>query len=145
MEQLIREFAKLYLTNGLQANRVPLKALVVDDSSSMRTQLLWILSSVGYEVCEASNVESGILQYRRQLPNVVTLDLVMPGMGGLEGLTEFLQWDNQASIVVVSSEGYKEAVLRAISNGAKNFVRKPINEDSLEKMLTVVKSVAIAV
>jgi len=66
----------------------------------------------------------------------------MPGMEGLEGLKEFLQWDSDAKVVMVSSEGYKETVLKAISNGAKNFIKKPINEKNMEKILKVVKSVA---
>jgi len=56
MEISTQSFQRNFETNGFQLNRVPLKVLVVDDSPSMRMQLVWILGSVGYEVCEAANV-----------------------------------------------------------------------------------------
>jgi two-component system, chemotaxis family, chemotaxis protein CheY len=144
MEKLLDLFATEYESNGLRINRLPLTILIVDDSNAQRTLLGYIFRSVGYSVVEAEDVNSGLEMYRKRLPDVVTMDLVMPGMSGLQGLLEFLDWDYKAKMVVVSTEAYRETVKKAIANGAKNFFAKPITETNLKQVLTIVKSVAVS-
>jgi len=102
------------------------RVLVVDDAIFMRRMLSDILKQAGYEVvAEASNGKESIEQYKNKKPDIVTMDIIMPGMGGIDAVKEIVKMDKSAKILMVSAMGQQQLVVEAIQSGAKDFVVKP--------------------
>lgn len=102
------------------------RVLVCDDAIFMRTMITDILSGAGYEVVgEAETGLQAIERYRELNPDLVTMDIVMPDMGGIEAVREIVKQDPHAKILMVSAMGQQALVVEAIQAGAKDFVVKP--------------------
>ncbi len=113
----------------------PIKVLVVDDSAFMRNMLSMMLKNCDdlKVVGTASNGQDAIEQVRRTQPDVMTLDLEMPGMNGLEVLDHMLS-QHPLPIIMVSAltqEG-AEVTLQALERGAVDFIAKPMNQNASE-------------
>lgn len=105
------------------------RILVVDDAVFMRTVLRNILAEHGHEVvAEAGTGEAAVLMYDEHRPDLVTMDLVMPGQGGLAAVRNILAKHRSAQIVVVSAVGQQADVDAAIEAGAADFLVKPFDE-----------------
>jgi len=118
--------------------------LIVDDSSLMRRIIRHILIKNGYDVVgEAVNGRLGVEKYKELHPDIVTMDLVMDEMGGLEALKLIIQENPDANVIMVSSMGQDVVVRDAIVAGAKNFLLKPFDEkqvvEAIKKLETTVK------
>jgi len=110
--------------------------LVVDDSSFMRKYIKHILTQNNYDVIgEASNGEEAIEKYLELKPNVVTMDIAMDKINGIEASKRILELDNKANIVIVSSLSQKSIIVKLLESGVKDFVIKPIKEETLLKTL----------
>ncbi|MBM7555816.1 response regulator [Halanaerobacter jeridensis] len=110
--------------------------LITDDANFMRTMLAKIVEDNGYEVVgKAENGEDAIQQYKELEPDLVTMDITMPGMDGIEATKEIIDYDPDARIVVCSAMGQKPMVLEAIEAGAKDFIVKPIKPDKVKETL----------
>ena len=108
------------------------KALIVDDAIFMRRMLGDILKQGGYEgVGEASNGKESLEQYKKSKPDIVTMDIVMPEMGGIEAVKEIMKLDKTAKIIMVSAMGQQQLVVEAIQAGAKDFVVKPFESSRI--------------
>lgn len=108
------------------------KILIVDDSRTSRRMLKEVLLDAGHEVVgEASNGEEGIIMYRQLKPEVVTMDITMPVMNGLEALTCIKKEDENAKIIMVTAAGQKEKMVQAIKEGADDFIAKPFEPDQV--------------
>lgn len=115
------------------------RILIVDDSLMMRKTLRNFLEKAGHEIVgEALNGEQAILSYSKCQPELVTMDITMPGLGGIEAIRRIIHVDPAANIVVVSSLGQKHIIFDAIQNGAKNFILKPITEQKLIPVINLV-------
>ncbi len=115
------------------------RILIVDDSLMMRKILRKILVNAGHEVVsEAVNGEQALVSYPQCQPELVTMDITMPGLSGIETIKRILQFDQAAKIIVVSALGQKHIVFDALKSGAKNFIVKPLSE---EKILPVINMV----
>ena len=115
------------------------RIMIVDDALMMRTTLRRMLEKAGHEVVgEASNGEQAISQYPQCRPDLVTMDITMPGIGGIETIKRIAADYADANIIVVSALGQKHIVLEALQNGAKNYVIKPIQEDRLLAVVQLV-------
>jgi two-component system chemotaxis response regulator CheY len=102
------------------------RVLVCDDAIFMRTMISDILSGAGYEVVgEAESGVQAIERYRELHPDLVTMDIVMPDMGGIEAVREIIKADPEAKILMCSAMGQQALVVEAIQAGAKDFVVKP--------------------
>ena len=102
------------------------RVLVCDDAIFMRTMISDILSGAGYEVVgEAETGLQAIQRYRELKPDLVTMDIVMPDMGGIEAVREITKEDPNAKILMCSAMGQQALVVEAIQAGAKDFVVKP--------------------
>jgi two-component system chemotaxis response regulator CheY len=102
------------------------KVLVVDDAVFMRRMLSGILKQGGHEVvAEAANGRESVEQYKKSKPDVVTMDIIMPEMGGIEAVKEIVAQDKNAKILIVSAMGQQQLVVEAIQAGAKDFIVKP--------------------
>ena len=102
------------------------RVLVCDDAIFMRTMIGDILSGAGYEVVgEAETGLQAIERYRNLRPDLVTMDIVMPDMGGIDAVREIVKEDANAKILMCSAMGQQALVVEAIHAGAKDFVVKP--------------------
>ena len=102
------------------------RVLVCDDAIFMRTMISDILSGAGYEVVgEAETGVQAIERYRALKPDLVTMDIVMPDMGGIDAVREIIRHDPDAKVLMCSAMGQQALVVEAIQAGAKDFVVKP--------------------
>ncbi|HEU4800518.1 MAG TPA: response regulator [Gemmatimonadales bacterium] len=100
--------------------------LVCDDAIFMRTMISDILSQAGFEIVgEAESGVQAVQQYRNLRPDLVTMDIVMPDMGGIDAVREICKEDPSARILMCSAMGQQALVVEAIQAGAKDFVVKP--------------------
>jgi two-component system chemotaxis response regulator CheY len=100
--------------------------LVCDDAIFMRTMISDILQQSGFEVVgEAGTGVEAVAQYRKLKPDLVTMDIVMPDMGGIDAVREITKFDPNARILMCSAMGQQALVVEAIQAGAKDFVVKP--------------------
>lgn len=112
------------------------RALVVDDAAFMRIALRKILEKSGFEVVgEADTGMKAVQQYRLLKPDIVTMDLTMPELGGVEAIKIIKSIDNNARIIVISSMGHEINVKEAIIAGAVSFIVKPFKEEVISKQL----------
>jgi len=102
------------------------RVLVCDDAIFMRTMISDILTGAGYEVVgEAESGVQAIERYRSLHPDLVTMDIVMPDMGGIDAVRQIVKEDANAKILMCSAMGQQALVVEAIQAGAKDFVVKP--------------------
>jgi two-component system chemotaxis response regulator CheY len=108
------------------------KVLIVDDAAFMRISIKNMLAKNGYDVVgEAENGAVGVEMYKELQPDIVTMDITMPEMSGLDALKEITKFDSQAKVVMVSAMGQEAMVRDAIVSGAKGFIVKPFKEDGI--------------
>lgn len=108
--------------------------LIVDDSRIFRKILSATLTKNGYEVVgEASNGEEALNLLAQTTPDIVTLDITMPVMDGLETLEKIKEGYPNQKVIMVSAAGQKNKVMTALKNGACDFLQKPFQpEDVIE-------------
>jgi two-component system, chemotaxis family, chemotaxis protein CheY len=100
--------------------------LICDDAIFMRTMIGDILKQAGFDVVgEAQTGVEAVEQYRELKPNLVTMDIVMPDMGGIDAVREIVKEDPGARILMCSAMGQQALVIEAIQAGARDFVVKP--------------------
>lgn len=121
----------------------PLTCLIVDDSAFMRFHLKRMMDSFENVIAsEASSGTEAIREYSRLKPDIVLLDIVMPGLEGVETVRRICDEDPEARVIMISSVSYKEKVAEAMSAGAKWFLPKPVTTEELRKAIENVLSVA---
>lgn len=118
------------------------RILVVDDAAFMRMMIKNILVKNGYEVVgEAENGAIAAEMYQKLQPDLVTMDITMPDMDGIEGVKAIRSIDPKANIVMCSAMGQQAMVMEAIKAGAKDFIVKPFQQDrileAVEKVLGI--------
>lgn len=107
-----------------------IKILIVDDSKTSRKMLRGILEDAGMEVVgEASNGQEALKLFTSLKPDIVTLDITMPVMDGINALKKIMDVDRTARVVMVTAAGQKGNVVEALKIGAKEFVSKPYDVD----------------
>lgn len=112
-----------------------MRVLVVDDAKFMRITLGNILKKCGCEIYEAENGADAIRKYLVIKPDLVTMDIIMPEMDGLEAVKRIKEIDPNAKIVMVSTMGQRDFVFEAIRNGAVDFIVKPIQEERVKEII----------
>ena len=112
------------------------RLLVVDDALFMRRMIAGVAAEAGWEVVgEAGNGLEAIALYERLRPDLVTMDLVMPEMGGLEALRQIRAEDPNARVVVVTALDQKQALMDSIREGAIDFIVKPFERQRVLNLL----------
>jgi len=102
------------------------QVLIVDDAIFMRVMLRDIFTTAGWQVvAEAADGNEAITCYHKHHPDLVTMDLVMPEMGGIAALKCIIKDYSEARIIVCSALGQKNLIIEAINGGAKDFIVKP--------------------
>lgn len=113
------------------------KVLIVDDAAFMRMTIKNLLEKNGFEVAgEAENGEVGLRKYKELQPELVTMDITMPEMDGIQALKAIRQFDPKAKVIMVSAMGQEGLVKEAIISGAKTFIVKPFKEEQVIQTLT---------
>jgi len=117
------------------------KVLIVDDAMFMRNMIAEIFNGKMYGeedyqvVAEAENGIEAVEKYKEHNPDIVTMDIVMPEMTGIEALKEIMTSDSEANVIMCSALGQDSLVMEALDAGAKDFIVKPFQP---EKVLDVV-------
>ena len=100
--------------------------LICDDAIFMRTMIGDILTQAGFQIVgEAETGVQAVDKYRSLKPDLVTMDIVMPDMGGIDAVREIIKEDPGAKILMCSAMGQQALVIEAIQAGARDFVVKP--------------------
>ena len=108
------------------------RILITDDAAFMRMMIKDILTKGGHEVVgEAENGRMAVDKYAELKPDLVTMDITMPDMDGLEALKAIRASDPDARVVMCSAMGQQAMVIDAIQNGAKDFIVKPFQADKV--------------
>ncbi len=110
--------------------------LVVDDAAFMRMMIRDILTKEGYTIHEAVNGRDAVEKYDEIHPDLVTMDITMPEMSGLEALRAIRELDPAARILMVSAMGQQKMIVEALEAGAMDFLVKPFQPT---KVLETVK------
>ena len=127
------------------ASTVRKRLLVVDDALIMRAIIKDIAKSAGWEVAgEAANGREALERYRELKPDLVTLDIVMPELDGVETLRALRQEDTAARVVMVTAIDQKAKLSECIQLGAVDFVVKPFDKQRLASLLRKYGGVAAA-
>ncbi len=112
------------------------RVLIVDDAAFMRVTIKNMLTKNGFEVVgEAENGAVAIQKVTECQPDIVTLDITMPEVSGLEALKEIMKVRPETNVVMVSALGQEAMVKEAVLAGAKGFVVKPFKEDIIVSAL----------
>lgn len=110
--------------------------LIVDDASFMRGSLKLMLERNGYKVIgEAENGKVAIQKFRDLKPDIITMDITMPEMDGIEAVKAIRAIDPTSVIVMISAMGQQPNVVEAVQSGAKGFIVKPFKEEHVLKAL----------
>lgn len=113
--------------------------MVVDDSSVMRRVLKSYFGQIGHNViAEAYNGDQALMYYELYKPDLVTLDITMPGLDGIAILKELIKRNSEVKVIIVSSITKKVTIVEALTNGAKNYILKPF---TFEKIVSAVRGV----
>ena len=113
------------------------RILVVDDESGIRDILQRFLERRGYQVSVASGGEEALQKIEREGPDVVLLDVIMPGMSGVETLNRIREMDESVGVIMVTAVGDEKIGNWTLEHGADDYITKPIDFDYLEMALLV--------
>jgi len=123
-------------TGGVELAKKDFKILYCDDSLLVRKQLKEILNQEGYtNLIEAADGEEVVKKYQSENPDLVFCDIVMPRLDGLEALNRIKARDQSARIVMISTSGTRANLIRALDEGAVDFVQKPLNPERVKKIV----------
>ena len=112
------------------------RLLVVDDALFMRRLIAGVAAEAGWQVVgEACNGAEAVSLYQQHRPDLVTMDLVMPVMGGLEALRQIRAADPRAKVVVVTALDQKQSLMDSIRDGAIDFIVKPFERERVLALL----------
>jgi len=116
------------------------KVLIVDDAMFMRAIIKDILVNAGgFEVVgEAQDGEEAVRLFKQLNPDIVTMDIVMPNMDGIEATKRIVATNPGAKVVMCSALGQEPLIMEALAAGAKDFIVKPF---SAEKVLKVISNI----
>lgn len=118
------------------------KVLIVDDAAFMRMTIRRIIERAGFEVVgEAENGALGVARYKKYQPDIVTLDITMPEMDGIQALKAIMQINPKANVIMMSAMGQEHMVKEAVISGAKSFIIKPFKEEHVISVLNKIAAV----
>ena len=109
------------------------KILVVDDSPTERHVMVELLTKNGYQVVTAESGEEGVTKAKAEKPDLIIMDVVMPGLNGYQA-TRTLTRDEQTKhipIIVCTSKGQETDIIWGLRQGAHDYLTKPVNGEKL--------------
>ena len=112
------------------------RVLVVDDAVFMRKMISDILESSNFEIVgEADNGADAVEKYNELKPDIVTMDIIMPEMNGIDAVKKIVATDSHAKIIMCSALGQQALVQDALKAGAKDFLIKPFNASRVVEVI----------
>ncbi len=106
--------------------------MIVDDSRTMRKMLAGALTGAGYEIIgDAGNGADALELLKTLKPDLITLDITMPVMDGMEALEKIKELNPSQKVIMVSAAGQKDKVINALKTGAADFIQKPFDETTV--------------
>ncbi len=113
------------------------RVLVVDDAKVVRMIIKVILEASGFTIVgEAENGHEALGKYKELKPDVVTMDIIMPEVDGIQGLKNILAFDKHAKVIMVTGIDQRESLMEAIRAGASDYIVKPFED---ERVVVAVK------
>lgn len=110
--------------------------MIVDDSRISRRMLRDTIERQGHTiVAEATNGEDALKLYEEHHPDLVTMDITMPQMDGIECLSEIRKMDPEAKVIMVTAAGTNDKLLEAVHLGCVDYVVKPFDDDSIREAI----------
>jgi two-component system chemotaxis response regulator CheY len=108
------------------------KIMIIDDSRILRRILTTTLTDAGHEVvADAGNGKEGLMLLDKVTPDLITLDITMPVMDGLEALPKIREKSPSTKVIMVSAAGQKNKVMEALKLGARDFLQKPFEPENV--------------
>ena len=115
------------------------KILICDDAAFMRYHIKSMVLKNGFDVIgEAEDGLDAVKKYKELKPDIVTMDITMPNMTGIDALKQIIKMDPNAKVIMLSAMGQEAMVKEAILSGARNFIVKPFTETNLIKVIAQV-------
>ena len=112
------------------------KILIVDDSKTSRRFLRDMLEDAGHEIVgEAVNGQEGVDKYFALKPDIVTMDITMPGKDGITAVSDIIEKDPDARVIMVTAAGQKSNMVEALKRGAADFIQKPFESSAIVSVL----------
>lgn len=108
-----------------------MKVLIVDDEPNVRSSLKGVLEDEGFSVLTASNGEESLEIIRKDKPDIVLLDVLMPGIDGIETLRRIKNYDSSIIVLMISGHGTIDMAVKAMELGAMDFIEKPLSADRI--------------
>ena len=115
------------------------KILVVDDEEDIRKTLSLFLESKCEETIEADGVAQTIYHLNRVIPDIIFLDIMLPGLDGIEILQMIKKYDENVPVIMMSGYATEDMAKKTLSIGAYDYVRKPFNLDRISSMLSIIE------
>ena len=109
--------------------------LVVDDSLMIRKKMKSMIEEIGHSVIIATDGIEAIKVYKEKRPDVVTMDLAMPLMSGLEALIYIMKIDPYAKVIISTANNFSDLVLKCMKEGASGYIVKPIKIEVLRDVI----------
>jgi two-component system nitrogen regulation response regulator NtrX len=116
---------------------MPARILLIDDDAGIRESMRMPLEYEGYEYLAAGTAEEGIALVQRESPDIVFLDIKMPGMDGMDALSRIKAIDEGVPVVMISAHGTTQTAFEASRRGAIDFIEKPFGA---ERLLVTIKN-----
>lgn len=116
--------------------------LIVDDSRTSRKVLKNLLETEGHTIVgEAANGDDGVKMYTELQPDVVTMDITMPVLDGIDALQQIMKINSAAKVIMVTAAGQKNKMLDAIKFGASDFLTKPFEPEQITAVIRKITTV----
>lgn len=110
-----------------------LNVLIVDDSLAIRIKMKNFLKKLGHNVVgEAKDGQEAISLYQELSPDLITMDISMPVMNGVDSLKKIMKINFDANVIMITANGQDGIVKDALKSGAKGYILKPISEEKLQ-------------
>ncbi len=117
---------------------MPARILLIDDDAGIRESMRMPLEYEGYEYAAAASAEEGLTAIQRDAPDIVFLDIKMPGMDGLDALSRIKAMNESLPVVMISAHGTAQVGMDATKRGADDFIEKPFGA---ERLLVTIRNV----
>lgn len=114
---------------------MPKKILIIDDETQLVQSLELRLKASGYEVLISPDGVSGINRFKQDSPDLVILDIMMPGLSGLDTLRELKQLDPRVPVIMLTAYGTPQSAIEALKLGAYDHLAKPFNNETLLEII----------
>ncbi len=112
------------------------KVLVVDDSAFMRKMMKDIVTDLGIsDIVEADTGEMAVDKFEKETPDVVLLDLILPGINGDKVLEQIMGMDESAKVIMATAVGQEDVMEKCLDTGAKSYIVKPFDKDKVQAEL----------